>query len=241
MDLIWQGLLKAFHILVTGDPEVMQITLLTLKISGIVTLLSILIGVPLGTFLALFQFPGRRFLFSVINTSMGLPPVVAGVWITIFLWRSGPLGYLGLLYTPTAIIIAQFVIATPIIIGLTSAAIQQTDPKMHLQIRALGATRFQYLWFLLKETRYSLLGAVIAGFGRVVAEVGASMMVGGNIKGDTRVLTTATMLEVSKGNFDVAIALSIILAILSYIVTLWFTFVQQRNRGGGSYDYGTKY
>ncbi|WP_368298826.1 ABC transporter permease [Cytobacillus firmus] len=230
MDLILQGFLKAFQMIITGDPEIIEVTLLTLRVSGIATLISLLIGIPLGTLLALSQFPGRKLVVSLVNTSMGLPPVVVGLWVTIFLWRSGPLGQLNLIYTSTAIIIAQAVIASPIIIGLTSAAIQQIDPKYRLQIIALGATRLQFLWFLLKETRFSILAAIIAGFGAVVSEVGASMMVGGNIKGETRVLTTATVMEVSKGNFDVAIALSVILALLSYIVTLWLTLMQQRKQ-----------
>ncbi|GAX91132.1 ABC transporter permease [Effusibacillus lacus] len=231
MELIWEGLKKAFHMLITGDPEVFKITLLTLQVSGTATLISLAIGVPLGTLLALTQFPGRRFLMSVVNTSMGMPPVVVGLWVTIFLWRSGPLGWLKMLYTPYAIVVAQALIASPIIIGLTAAAIQQIDPKLRLQIKALGTTRIQYLWFLVKEARFSLLAAVIAGFGAVVSEVGASMMVGGNVKGQTRVLTTATVMEVSKGNFDVAIALSVILILLAYLVTLWLTLLQQKQRG----------
>lgn len=228
MELIWQGIVKAFVMIVTGDPEIFQITALTLRVSGTATLISLIIGVPLGALLALNSFPGRRFVMSLVNTGMGLPPVVVGLWVTIFLWRSGPLGFLNILYTPTAIIVAQSIIASPIVVGLTSAALQQIDPKLRLQIRALGANRIQYVWYLLKETRFSLLAAVIAGFGAVVSEVGASMMVGGNVKGDTRVLTTATVLEVSKGNFDVSIALTVILALLSYLVTLWLTFLQQQ-------------
>lgn len=232
MDVIWQGLIKAFYMLKSGDPEIWRITWLTLRVSATATLLGLLIGVPLGTLLALTRFPGRRLAVSIVNTSMGLPPVVVGLWVTIFLWRSGPLGQFNLIYTPTAIIIAQAIIASPIIIGLTSAAIQQIDPKMRLQIKALGATRVQYVWYLLKEARFSLLAAVIAGFGAVISEVGASMMVGGNIKGETRVLTTATVMEVSKGNFDVAIALSVLLALLSYVITLGLTLMQQKRQEG---------
>jgi ABC-type tungstate transport system, periplasmic component len=214
--------------ILTGDPEVLRITLLTLQVSGTATLISLIIGIPFGTVLALKRFPGRDFLMSIVNTGMGMPPVVAGLWISILLWRSGPLGSLNLIYTPTAIIIAQAVIASPIVVGLTSAAISQVDPKLRLQIKALGATKLQYLWFLLKEARFSLLAAVIAGFGAVVSEVGASMMVGGNVKGLSRVLTTATVMEVSKGNFDVAIALSAILVLVSYLTTLWLTVLQQK-------------
>lgn len=228
MDLIIEGLKKAIHMILTGDPEVLRITLLTLQVSGTATLISLIIGIPFGTVLALKRFPGRDFLMSIVNTGMGMPPVVAGLWISILLWRSGPLGSLNLIYTPTAIIIAQAVIASPIVLGLTSAAISQVDPKLRLQIKALGATKLQYLWFLLKEARFSLLAAVIAGFGAVVSEVGASMMVGGNVKGLSRVLTTATVMEVSKGNFDVAIALSAILVLVSYLTTLWLTVLQQK-------------
>lgn len=231
MEMIGQGILAAFRLLITGDPEVLKITLLTLKVSGTATLISLLIGIPLGTLLALKPFPGRRVILSVVNTGMGLPPVVVGLWVSIFLWRSGPFGYLNIMYTPIAIIIAQAVIASPIVIALTSAALQQTDPKLRLQIQALGTTRLQYLWLLLKEVRFSILAAIIAGFGAVVSEVGASMAVGGNIKGQTRVLTTATVLEVSKGNFDIAIALSIILSLLAYFVTLFLTLLQQKKQG----------
>ena len=232
MDLIWQGLLKSIQLLFQGDPEVLEVTLLTLRVSCSATLLSLSLGVPLGTLLALKQFPGKRFIFSLVNSGMGLPPVVVGLWVSIFLWRAGPLGKLNIMYTPEAIILAQAVIALPIIIGLTGAAIQQTDPKLRLLIRALGTTRLQFLWLLLREVRFAIFAAIIAGFGAVVSEVGASMMVGGNIKGQTRVLTTATVLEVSKGNFDVAIALSIILSLLAYFATLWLTLLQQKSKGG---------
>ncbi len=231
MELIWQGITAALKLLATGDAEVIGITLLTLQVSGTATFISLILGIPLGTFLALKQFPGRRFVLSLVNTGMGMPPVVVGLWVSIFLWRSGPLGFLNIMYTPTAIIMAQAIIAAPVVVALTSAAIQQTDPKLRLQIRALGASNFQYLWLIMKEVRFSLLAAVIAGFGAVVSEVGASMAVGGNIKGYSRVLTTATVLEVSKGNFDIAIALSIILSLLAYLVTLALTLFQQQRQG----------
>jgi tungstate transport system permease protein len=161
---------------------------------------------------------------------MGLPPVVVGLFVSIFLWRSGPLGFLELLYTPAAIVIAQFVIATPIVMGITVAALQQLPRKLKLQILALGATRVQMVWMLIKEAKLPLLAAVMAGFGGVISEIGASIMVGGNIKGYTRVLTTATVMETSKGNFDIAIALGIILLLLAYVINLILTYVQQRER-----------
>lgn len=231
MELIWQGLVKALEMLVSLDPEILEVTWLTLRVSGSATLISVLIGVPLGTLLALTRFPGRNFLVSLSNFGMGLPPVVVGLWVSIFLWRSGPFGALRLIYTPVAIVIAQAVIASPIVISFTLAAIQQINPRIRLQLLALGANRLQLLRSLVKEARMGLLAAVMAGFGGVVSEVGASMMVGGNIKGETRVLTTATVMEVNKGNFDVAIAISVVLLLLAYSVTAVLTALQQRRSG----------
>ncbi|MCX5779712.1 MAG: ABC transporter permease [Firmicutes bacterium] len=227
MELIWEGLVKAFQVLITLDPAVMEVVWLTLKVTGSATLISVLIGVPIGCILALKQFPGRKFLVSLANFGMGLPPVVVGLWVSIFLWRSGPLGFLDIIYTPYAIIIAQAIIASPIVISFTLAAIQQIHPRIRMQLQALGANQRQMLWSLVKEARLGLLAAVMAGFGGVISEVGASMMVGGNIAGQTRVLTTATVMEVSKGDFDVAIALSIVLLLLAYGVTAILTALQQ--------------
>lgn len=228
MNTIIAGLTGALKMIFLGDPEVFRVTFLTIQVSGIATLLSIIVGIPAGVFLALKRFPGRRFVISLVNTGMGLPPTVAGLWVSVFLWRYGPFGFLKIMYTPAAMIVAQFVIASPIVMAFTIAAIGQINKKLHLQILALGASRFQYYWLLIKEARLGLLAAIIAGFGGVISEVGASMMVGGNVKGQTRVLTTATVMEVSKGNFDVAIALGTILLILAYSVTFVLTIVQQR-------------
>jgi tungstate transport system permease protein len=214
----------------SGDAEVFGVTLLTLVVSGLATMISLLIGVPLGVLLALLRFRGRRLMVSLVNTGMGMPPVVVGLWVSIFLWRNGPLGALRLIYTPAAIIIAQTIIATPVITGFTIAAVQNLTPKLRLQILALGASRRQYLWTILRESRLALMAAVIAGFGSIISEVGASMMVGGNIKGYTRVLTTATSMEVSKGNFSLAVALSIILIVLAFGVTYLLTIIQQWER-----------
>lgn len=230
MDLILEGIKKAFLLLVTFDPEVMGITLLSLQISGTATLISLLIGISVGTGVALSNFPGRKVVVSLINTGMGLPPVVVGLFVTIFLWRNGPLGILGILYTPTAIIIAQAIIATPIVMGISLAAMQHLPKKLRLQILALGATRLQMVWILIKEARLPLLAAVMAGFGGVISEVGASIMVGGNIKGYTRVLTTATVMEAGRGNFEIAIALSIILLVLAFCINFILTQIQQRER-----------
>ncbi len=230
MDLIWDGIVKAFWLLASGDPEVVRVTLLSLQVSGSATLLSLILGVPVGTALALSRFPGRGVVVSLVNTGMGMPPVVVGLFVTIFLWRNGPLGFFHLLFTPAAMVIAQTVIAAPMVTGITVAAIGSLNPKLRLQILSLGATRWQMLWLLMREARLPLLAAVMAGFGAVISEVGASMMVGGNIMGQTRVLTTATVMESSKGNFDVAIALSVILMIMVYLVNLLLTYVQQRQR-----------
>ncbi len=230
MDLIYEGIKQAIILIFAFDPEVMGITLLSLKVSGTATFISLFFGISIGTLVALTQFPGKKVAVSLINTGMGLPPVVVGLFVTIFLWRSGPLGFLGILYTPMAIIIAQSVIATPIVMGITLASMQQLPKKLRLQTLALGATPLQSVWVLIKEARLPLLAAVMAGFGGVISEIGASIMVGGNIKGYTRVLTTATVMETGKGNFEVAIALSIILLVMAYCINYILTHIQQRGR-----------
>jgi len=230
MGLILDGVLQAFRLLLAGDPEVWRITLLSLQISATATVLALAVGIPAGTLLALTRFPGRGFVISLVNTGMGLPPVVVGLFVTIMLWRNGLLGALELLYTPTAMVLAQLVIAAPIVTGLTLAAVQQIPERFRLQLLALGASRVQMTWVLIKEARLPMLAALMAGFGGVISEVGASMMVGGNIKGSTRVLTTATVLETGKGNFDIAIALSVILLAITFLVNWALTWIQQRRR-----------
>ena len=180
---------------------------LSLQVSGTATLIALLLGIPAGAVLALTRFPGRTLVVSVVNTGMGLPPVVVGLFVTILLWRSGPLGDWEILYTPAAIILAQALIASPIVTGITLAAVQNVPAKFRLQLIALGASRAQMVWVTLREARLPMLAAVMAGFGGVISEIGASMMVGGNIKGHTRTLTTAMVLETGKGNFEIAIAL----------------------------------
>lgn len=230
MELLLEGLKKAIEMILSGDPEILEITLLTLRVSITAVLISTMIGIPAGMFLGLARFPGRKLLLAIINIGMGLPPVVAGLWITLFLWRSGPLGDLAWLYTPTAIIMAQILVSLPIVTALTSTAFQQINPKLILQVKALGATKFQLYWILMKEVKLAILAAIIAGFGRVIAEVGAAMMVGGNLSGETRILTTSIVMEVSKGNFDIALALSFILMTLAFIITFSLTYLQQRKR-----------
>lgn len=216
MDNIWQ------------DPEILAVALLTIKVSGIATIISIILGIPLGLWLALNDFPGKKIIVSVVNFGMGLPPVVVGLVVSLMLWRYGPLGMLGIMYTPWAMIIAQAVIASPIVAGLSFAAISSLNPKLRLQLLSLGASKWQVNILLIRQAKLGLLAAVIAGVGRVVAEVGASMMVGGNIKGQTRVLTTATVMEVGKGNYDIALALSFILLVVAYGIVAALTYLQNR-------------
>ncbi len=227
MELVWAGLQQALWLLISGDREVWQVTALSLRISLSATGVSLLLGVPAGAALALATFPGRRLAVALVNTGMGLPPVVVGLLISLLLWRSGPLGFLEILYTPAAMVVAQVCLAAPIVAGLTLAALQQVNPMLRLQLLALGASRVQVTLLLLREARLPLLAAIMAGFGAVISEVGASLMVGGNIKGQTRVLTTATVLETSKGNFDLAIALSAILLLLTFLVNWALTWIQQ--------------
>jgi len=230
LDLIIEGIVRAFQLLIQGDPEVVRVTLLSLGVSLSATAISLIIGISAGTAIGLNRFFGRQFLVSLVNTGMGAPPVVVGLIVSVLLWRSGPFGFLHIMYTPYAIVIAQCIISLPIITGFTMASIQQIDPKLRIQLVALGASRWQLLWLLVRDTRLPLLAAVMAGFGSIISEVGAAMMVGGNIEGETRVLTTAIVLENSKGDFGLAIALGIILMALVYLVNLALTMIQQRSK-----------
>jgi tungstate transport system permease protein len=228
VDLLWAGLREALRLLVTGDREVVTILILSLQVSGLATLISLVLGVPAGAALALLRFPGRTLVVSAVNAGMGLPPVVVGLFVTLLLWRSGPLGAWEILYTPAAIVLAQAVIAAPIVMGITLAAVQNVPEKFRLQLLGLGASRLQMVRVVLREARLPMLAAVMAGFGGIISEIGASMMVGGNIKGQTRTLTTAMVLETGKGNFEIAIALSLLLLVLVFGVNWALTVVQQR-------------
>jgi len=228
VDLIAEGFRQALGLLLGADPELWSILWLSLQVSGTATALALIIGVPAGVALALTRFPGRTLLVSAVNAGMGLPPVVVGLFVTILLWRSGPFGALEILYTPAAIVIAQAVIASPIITGITLAAVQNVPEMFRLQLLGLGASRRQMIWVVLREARLPMLAAVMAGFGGIISEIGASLMVGGNIKGQTRTLTTAMVLETSKGSFDIAIALAILLLALVFLVNWALTSVQQR-------------
>ncbi|MBP2669146.1 MAG: ABC-type tungstate transport permease protein [Deltaproteobacteria bacterium] len=230
MQMILDGLREALRLLVTLDPEVVRIVVLSLKVSGTATLVALLIGLSGGVALAFLRFPGRDIVVAAVNTGMGIPPVVVGLFVSILLWRNGPLGMLELLYTPTAMIVAQVVIATPIVMGISLAALQALPEKLRWQAVGLGASRLQTIWILVREARLPLLAAVMAGFGGVISEIGASIMVGGNIKGYTRVLTTATVMETSRGNFEIAIGLGILLLLLTFAVNATLTKIQQRKR-----------
>jgi tungstate transport system permease protein len=230
VDVLVDGLLQAVTLLFGGDPETWAITLLTLRVSLGATAVAALVGVPLGAAIALGSFPGRRVLLAAANTGMGLPPVVVGLFVTVLLWRSGPLGGLGLLYTPTAMVVAQAVIATPVVVALVAVALQQVDPEFLVQMQGLGATRVRALLALLAEARLPLLAAAMAAFGAVVSEVGAAQMVGGNIVGQTRVLTTAAVLATSRGEFGLAIAFGLVLLLLAFAVNLVVTLAGQRGR-----------
>lgn len=228
MDFIWHGLIEGGRLLVAGDGAVHEVTLLSLQVSLVATAVSLVIGVPIGALLALTRFPGRNLVLGAVNTGMGLPPVVVGLFVALFLWRSGPFGNLQLIYTPAAIILAQIVIAVPLVTGVSLAGVQQLNPKLYLQALALGATRWQAIWLLLREARLSVLAAAMAGFGGAISEVGASLMVGGNIEGQTRVLTTAIQQEVRMGNFEIAVALAMLLLGITFAVNLLLTHAQQR-------------
>jgi tungstate transport system permease protein len=206
-----EGFQEAVRLLVTFDPDVVDITLRTMQVSCTATLVSILIGIPFGTFLALTRFPGRGLLVSLVNFGMGLPPVVVGLLVYLLLSRAGPLGQYGLLFTPSAMIIAQTVIITPIVAALARQVIEDAWRECREQLRSLGATPAGAALTLLWDARFSLFTAVLAGFGRAAAEVGAVMIVGGNIDGVTRVMTTTIALETSKGDLALALALGLIL------------------------------
>lgn len=232
METLWRGFLEALHLLLTGDPEVWTITWRSLRISGMATLIGVVLGIPLGTYLALRRPPGQRVWLSAVYTGMALPPVVVGLVVALLFWRSGPLGFLEWMYTPRAMVLAQTVLALPVVTGLTVTALQQLDPHLRWQLLGLGASRWQMVWLLWREARLLLLAAVMAGFGTAISEVGASLMVGGNLRRYTRVLTTAVVLETRRGEFARAIALGLILLGLAFVVNAVLTFVQQQDVEG---------
>ena len=219
---------EAFRLLLTGNAELYRIIFRSLAISGAASLLAMMVGIPLGYALARGRFPGRTVLLSAVNTGMGLPPVVVGLIVWLLLTRSGPFGSLDLIYTKEAMVLAQFVIATPLVVGFAAASIQALPAELPDLLHSLGAGRMRRLWIIAGEAQLGLLAAIMAGFGAVISEVGASMTVGGNLRGSTRVLTTAIVTETGRGNLSVALALGLMLLALAFGVNIWLTVIQQR-------------
>lgn len=228
MDDLQHGVAEAFRLLLAGDPELYQIIGRTLAISAMATALAMLVGIPIGYSLARGRFPGRTMLLSAVNTGMGMPPVVVGLIVWLLLTRSGPFGSLGLIYTREAMVLAQFIIATPLVVGFTAASVQSLPAELPDLLYTLGAGRLRRLWIVAGEARLGLLAAIMAGFGAVISEVGASMTVGGNLRGSTRVLTTAIVTETGRGNLPVALALGLMLLALAFSVNIVLTLIQQR-------------
>lgn len=227
MSTILNAFKEAFLLIVQFNKDFYQVLFLSLIVSGIATIIGGIIGIPLGTVLAEYDFWGRRVLLVIVHTFMGLPPVVVGVFTFLVLARSGPLGSLNLIYTPTAMVIVQVILAAPIIAGFTHASIRGVDPRLGLQARSLGATRIQSILVKMREARAGLVAAVIAGFGGVISEVGAVMIVGGNIKGSTRVMTTDIVLQTRQGNYQLALAEGIVLLILALVINAVLTRYQE--------------
>lgn len=218
MDLVTEALADAVRLILGADPELLRIAGLSLVVSGSAAALAGLLGIPLGAALHLARWPGRRPLLLAVQTGMGLPPVVVGLAITLLLWRTGPLGALRLLYTPPAMVLAQLIVALPLVAGFTRAALDLLDPDLALAMRADGAGDRRVAYELVRATATQVLVAVAAGFGRAIAEVGASLMVGGNIVGQTRILTTAIALEAGRGDFALALALGLVLLLVALLV-----------------------
>ena len=218
---------EALRLLLSGDPYLWQVVLLSLRVSGMGVLLGLLFGLPVGVLVALGRFPGRQLAVALIHTGFALPPVVVGLFVYMLLSRSGPAGALELLFTPAAMILAQALLAAPYVAGITLAAVQAVPRDVRLQAAALGAGRLRALWMHLREARLGIVAAVVAGFGAVISEVGAVMLVGGNITGETRVMTTAIVLETRRGNFATAMAMGVLLLAIAFAVNLLLTRVQQ--------------
>ena len=228
MNYLFEGLLTALKLILTFDHEVMNCTWVSLKISSVAILFASLVGVPLGFFIGANNFKGKKALITLFNTMMALPTVVVGLLVFSFISRQGPLGVLGLLFTPTAMIIGQFILATPIITALSISAIQGIDPRIRMTLITLGARSYQIVFALMLEARFAIMAAVIAGFGRIIGEVGSAMMLGGNIKGFTRSITTAIALETSKGEFSLGLSLGIILLTVALSINIMLRYLQQR-------------
>lgn len=227
MQLFYDTLREAVRLLLSGDGALWQVVFLSLRVSGAAILLGILIGIPFGTAIALARFRGRRIVIALIHTGFALPPVVVGLFVYMLLSRTGPAGALGILFTTKAMVLAQALLAAPYVAGITLAAVQAVPPDAMLQARSLGATRLRAILTVLREARLGIGAAVVAGFGAVISEVGAVMLVGGNIAGETRVMTTAIVLETRRGNFAAAMALGLLLLLIAFTVNVLITRGQQ--------------
>ena len=230
MESIIEGFRKAVVLIFSLDPELLSIIFLSLKVSGLALIIATAIGLLVGTHIGFRQFPLKGMIISIMNTFMGLPPVVVGLFVYLILSRSGPLGFMGLLYTPSAMVTAQTILAFPIVASLSHSAIISVDPIIKQSSMTLGATPFQMTITIIKEARYGIMSAVIAAFGRVMAEVGAILIVGGDIAGYTRVMTTTIARETDKGNFELALALGIILLTLSFIINTMLHMFQKKGK-----------
>lgn len=230
MSELLQGIREAWSLIAAPDSGVREIAARTVLVSGAATGLAVLAGVPLGYLIARTAFRGRTLLLGFVNTGMGMPPVVVGLVVWLLLVRSGPFGDFDLIYTRRAMVIAQFLIATPVIVGFTVASLQSLPPRLPDLLIVLGAGRIRTIWLLAREAKLGLLVGIMAGFGAVISEVGASMTVGGNLERSTRVLTTAIVTETSRGAVERALALGILLLALSFAVNLTLTVIQQRRR-----------
>jgi tungstate transport system permease protein len=226
MNMILNAFKQAFVMIFGFNREFYGIIFLTLFVNATATIIGSLIGIPAGVALAEFRFRGRRSVLVLVHALMGLPPVVLGVFFVLLFVRSGPFGFMGLLYTVPALIIAQIVLAAPIVAGFTYASLEDVDPRIGMQAMSLGASRHQSVFVKLREARAGLVAAVIAGFGGVVSEVGAVMLVGGNLKGDTRMLTTYTVQQTRMGKYDTALAAGIVLMLIAIVVNIFLTRVQ---------------
>ncbi len=228
MNIIGDNMEGAIGLIVSGNDDFRRVVLLTFRVSGTATLLATVVGVPVGIVLGRRRFIGQKLILSVWNALLGLPPVVVGLWLTMLFWRTGPLGFLNILYTPKAMVIAQFCIALPEVVVFTAVTFSTIPDNFFRQVKALGASTLQTFMLLFREVRLGMLSAIIAGFGAAVSEVGASLMLGGNIYRETRVMTTTILLEVERGNFTLAIALSMLLMFLSFVVVAVLTYWQRR-------------
>ena len=223
-----QGIIQALVMIFTFDPEIWGVVEVSIRVSGTATFLAAVISMPIGSYVALREFPGKNVFTNFINTFMGFPPVVMGLIVFLLLSKSGPLGPLGLLYTTTAMIIAQLFLAIPIIIGTTKAAIESVDKNIIETIQSLGATESQLWWELLKEAKRSIIAGILVAFGQTISEVGAAMIVGGNIRWFTRTFTTSIVLQTRMGEFGMAIALGIILISVTFVLNYILTHLQMR-------------